>query len=167
MSGETANEKEGKKTKKGVRKTGTNKGKQTEEQISSAYPDLLEHVYATLPQKVFSSERFEIPQVSCFSEGNYTIIRNMDEISEVLRRDKSIIVKFLSKELAAPITIEGNRTVINGRFRGNVLNERIADFTKRFVLCKECKKPDTKLVDVGRQVKMLICEACGARAPAR
>ena len=42
------------------------------------------------------------------------------------------------------------------------LDGQLADYTKTYVICSECKKPDTKLQKDGRLL-IMVCEACGAR----
>ncbi|MFH1447899.1 MAG: translation initiation factor IF-2 subunit beta [Candidatus Micrarchaeota archaeon] len=135
--------------------------------MSTSYEKLLDKAYALIPDNLIKEERFEVPVVSSFTQGNKTIIRNFDFIAETLRRDRADIIKFLSKELAVPASPEGKRLVLAGRFNEKMLNDRIMTFTKTYVLCKECKKPDTKLIDAGRGVKVLSCEACGAKSPVR
>ena len=135
--------------------------------MTNSYEQLLDRTYSLIPEKAATAERFEIPIADSFTQGNKTIIKNFDFIAETLRRDREYLVKFLSRELAVPASLEGKRLVLAGRFNGRVINERIAAFTNAYVLCKECKKPDTKLVDVGRGVKTLVCEACGARSPVK
>lgn len=125
---------------------------------------MLERGYASLPEKVFKSERFEVPVVDAFIQGSKTLVRNFDFISQKLRRKPADVAKYLFRELAARGDFEGARLVLHGKFSDRVLNERIQAFTKTYVLCKECGKPDTNLKDVERGVKQLICEACGARA---
>jgi translation initiation factor 2 subunit 2 len=135
--------------------------------MALSYEQLLDRAYSRIPEKTSTGERFEIPVVDSFTQGTKTIIRNFDFIAETLRRDKAHLVKYLSKELAVPAEAEGKRLILSGRFNERVLNDRISAFTNAYVLCKECKKPDTKLIDAGRGIKTLVCEACGARSPVR
>lgn len=131
------------------------------------YEELLERTYENLPEKVQTEERFEIPRFESFLQGNQTIIRNFSFVAEKLRRDPKLLMKYMTKELAAPGSIEGPRLILQGRFSDRVINDRLNNFVRELVLCHECKKPDTRIVDVGHGVKMIICEACGARRPAK
>jgi len=128
---------------------------------------MLDRAYSSLPEKVLKTERFEIPLADSFTQGSKTILRNFGFLAQTLRRKPEELSKYLSKELAVPVDVSGNSLVLNARFRDQVLNERIKNFVDSLVLCKECKKPDTKLIDSGRGVKILVCEACGARSPVR
>ena len=55
---------------------------------------------------------------------------------------------------------------MNGKFYTKNLQDKLQAFVDAAVVCKECKRPDTKIIDKDG-VKMLVCEACGARAPVR
>jgi translation initiation factor 2 subunit 2 len=131
------------------------------------YDELLERAYASLPEKVGSGERFEMPVVESLTQGNKTIIKNFDEIVQKLRRNPGEIMKYLSRELAVPMSKEGAGLVLQGKFYDRVLNEKLRRYVATYVICKECKKADTKIVDVERGVKVIVCEACGARSPVR
>lgn len=130
------------------------------------YEKLLSRIYSALPEKSESGARFEMPVMDSFIQGNKTIIRNFDEIAQKLRRDGKELAKYFSRELAVPVTVEGSRAVVQGKFYDKFLNEKLQKYVKLCVLCKECKKADTKIVEVERGVKMVVCEACGARFPA-
>jgi len=131
------------------------------------YEKMLERAHASLPERVLRAERFEIPLVDSFVQGNKTIIRNFGFITQALRRKPEDFAKYLFKELATPGDMAGNTLILHSKFTDKALNERVKNFAEAFVLCKECRKPDTKLVEMERGVRMLVCEACGARSPVR
>ncbi len=126
------------------------------------YIELLERGRETLPKKLFKTSRFDLPQVISQREGNKTIITNWGQIIKVINRDPDHVAKFLAKEFATATTFEGGRIVLQGKFYPNSLDRQISTYTKNYVICTECKKPDTKLVREGR-VFLKVCEACGAR----
>lgn len=131
------------------------------------YESLLDNAYKGLPEKAKEKARFEYPTADTFQQGNQTIIRNFDAIAQKLRREPAVLSKYLSKELAVPASIEGQRLILYGKFNNRFVNEKLKDFIKRYVICPECGKPDTKLVEYERGIKLLVCEACGARGTAR
>lgn len=131
------------------------------------YESLLEKAYAEIPKKAKSSERFEVPKPEIFSEGSKTIIKNFDQILTTLRSDKDIIIKYFSKELAVPVVIEGKRLVLYGKVPPRLFIEKLNSFVKKYVICKECNRPDTKITEIEKGIKVMICEACGARTPIR
>ncbi|MFH2106976.1 MAG: translation initiation factor IF-2 subunit beta [Candidatus Micrarchaeota archaeon] len=127
------------------------------------YEKLLDNVYANLPNKTASGERFEYPVFEFFVEGNKTIIKNFGVVCDKLRRDPEEVTKYFSKELAVPAENQKERMVLHRKIIGDMINKKLSEFITRYVICKECKKPDTKIVDVGHGLKQLVCEACGAR----
>ncbi|HLC68512.1 MAG TPA: translation initiation factor IF-2 subunit beta [Candidatus Bilamarchaeaceae archaeon] len=129
------------------------------------YEQLLDNIYKNLPEKAREkSERWEAPKFDFFVEGNKTVIRNFMDVVEKVRRDKEFLVKYLSKELAVPVVLEGERLVLHRKITGDIVNVKLRDFIEKYVMCKECKKPDTHLEQLGHGMRQLVCEACGAKA---
>ena len=131
--------------------------------MSEDYKKLLDRAYGKLPEKTEASERFEVPEAEVLVQGNRTIIKNFEAIAEKLRRDKKHLAKYLSKELAAPGVIDGSRLILNTKLHDRSVNEKIKDYVNTYILCKQCKRPDTKLIEEDR-LPVMICEACGARS---
>ncbi|VVC04349.1 Translation initiation factor 2 subunit beta [Candidatus Burarchaeum australiense] len=131
------------------------------------YTDLLDRAYQAVPQKSGTGERFEMPVADVLPQGSKTIVKNFEAIASTLRRPPEQMLKYMQKELAVPVTREGQRLVLHGKFNPRVVNEKLKNFYEAFVMCKECKKPDTNIVTGEHGVKMLVCEACGARSPVR
>ena len=132
----------------------------------SDYEAMLDRARTALPEKTLAFERFETPVVESFLQGSKTIIRNFDVILQKVRRPPEMLSKYFSKELAVPSTIEGSKLVLHGKFYERNLRDKLQSFVDAAVVCKECKRPDTKIVEKDG-VKILICEACGARAPVK
>ncbi len=135
--------------------------------MPSEYEKLLDNIYENLPKKEASGERFEMPRFEYFSEGNKTIIKNFRVVCDRIRREEAMISKYLSKELAVPVEIKDERLVLQRRLTGDILNNKLEEFIMKYVICKECKKPDTHIEEVGQRVRNLVCEACGARMAIR
>ncbi len=129
-----------------------------------SYEELLEKAYRGIKVVSGSSERFEIPKVKGQIEGKNTIITNIKEIADSLRRPIESISKFLSKELAAQAKIENERLVFNTKLNSGKVNEKLEMYVKDFVLCSECKKPDTEIISE-KGIKFKHCLACGAKSP--
>jgi translation initiation factor 2 subunit 2 len=125
------------------------------------YKALLIRARQQLPKEVFEASRFELPLIESFVEGNKTYITNWKDISKIIRRDEHF-VKLLAREFATSISEEGGRLILQGKFISSSLNKQLSDYVKTYVICPECKKPDTKLVREDRLL-ILVCEACGAR----
>ena len=124
------------------------------------YQKLLRRAKDKLPQSE-EQARFEIPKAVVSAIGKQTAIKNMQEIAKAMRRDPKHIAKFLFKELAVPGSL-GNELVLQGKFSSDIINKRIEDYTKEFVICNECKKYDT-IIEKKDKILVLKCEACGAR----
>ncbi len=130
------------------------------------YEASLAGIYAGLPEKAkHSGERFEMPRFEYFTEGNKTIVRNFKAVADKIRREPSMLIKFFSKELAVPAEQQGDRMILARRLSGDMVNSKLEDFVNRYVICKECKRPDTNIQDMGHGFRQLVCESCGARAP--
>jgi len=130
---------------------------------SEDYSSLLKRAYSKLPEKTEASERFEIPEADVLLQGNRTIIKNFESISGKFRREPRHLAKYLSKELAAPGSVEGGRLVLNAKLNEKSIKDKIRDYVNMYVMCKQCKRPDTKLIEEDR-LPVMICEACGARS---
>ena len=130
----------------------------------ATYEELLVKAYHTIPQKALSHERFEIPRAESFIQGSKTIVKGFNILIKDMRRDKKHFLKYLTKETAAPITEGTNQLLINGKIGAIQLNKLIESYFNQFVLCPECKKPDTKVISQDG-VHLLKCEACGAIKP--
>ena len=132
--------------------------------MSSEYEQLLDDLYEKLPKKQEHTERFEIPKLESFVEGNRTIVKNFKVVCDKLRREPELVMKYLVKKLAVPSGIQGERLILQRKLNEEVLNKRLEEFVEHYVMCKECKRPDTHIDDAGRGTKMLVCESCGAKS---
>ncbi|MDD5178628.1 MAG: translation initiation factor IF-2 subunit beta [Candidatus Nanoarchaeia archaeon] len=130
------------------------------------YEELLKKAKKELPEIKNSGERFEIPKIAGHVEGNKTMIDNFSSICDILNRESSYLIKYLQRELATPAVLDGKRLVLGRKLNSAMINEKIEKFTKDFVLCKECGKPDTKLIKQD-QVWIIKCAACGAKHPVK
>jgi translation initiation factor 2 subunit 2 len=130
------------------------------------YDKLLERVWSGLPEKLKKHDRFEVPQADAFNEGSVTIVRNFNDIAQAFNRPIDHLLKFLSKELAAPAAVDGSRVIIQRKLRKQVVDDKIKAYAQEFVICHECGRPDTKISELENQ-KIVKCEACGAWWPMR
>jgi translation initiation factor 2 subunit 2 len=62
--------------------------------------------------------------------------------------------------------IEGHRGVFQGKFAEQAIARQIDSYFEEYVVCSECRLPDTHLIKSDR-VLMLKCDACGAHRPVR
>ena len=128
------------------------------------YEAMLERAYEKLPKSVFIKERFEIPKVKGLIHGNKTIITNFKQIIDALRRPPEHLLKYLLKELASPGNLDGHRLILGRKISSAMISSKIESYANEFVLCPDCKKPDTTLKKEER-VTTMKCMACGAKHP--
>ncbi|MBT4376678.1 translation initiation factor IF-2 subunit beta [archaeon] len=131
-----------------------------------SYEQLLESAYDKVKVIEGTGERFEIPKIEGHFEGKKTILTNFLQIASHLRRDVEPFQKFLLKELATKGNIERERLILNNKISSKKINPKIEQYVNEFVLCQECKKPDTELIKEGK-FTMIHCLACGAKHPVR
>ncbi len=132
----------------------------------ASYEELLEQAYKEVKNVNTSGNRFEIPKIEGHFEGKKTILTNFMQIVSHLRRDVSHFQKFLLRELATQGQIEGDRLVLNNKIPSAKINQKIEDYAKEFVLCKDCGKPDTEFIKEDR-LTFIRCLACGAKRSVR
>lgn len=106
---------------------------------------------------------FKIPEVDSMIQGNKTVVRNIAQIADTARRSKEEIAKYLTKELAAPVSLDAQYLNIATKIQPNVLAEKVKKYFEMYVICKECHKPDTHIQGTARGYITIVCEACGAR----
>jgi translation initiation factor 2 subunit 2 len=128
------------------------------------YEELLDNAYSKVKQADTAESRFEIPKIEGHFEGKKTILTNFSQIASHIRRKPEHFQKFLLKELAASGQIEGDRLVLNITVPSEKINQKIEQYIKEFVLCKECGKPDTEILKEDR-LSRIHCLACGAKHP--
>lgn len=126
------------------------------------YEALLKKAYTKLPKLKVGKERFEVPSVDIAIHGSQTIIKNFAAIATTIRRDSKHLLRFLSKELAAPSHIDAGRAILQAKLSQSAIQTKLESYVKEYVVCKECKRPDTRLEKQDR-ITVLACEACGAK----
>ena len=131
-----------------------------------SYENLLDSAYKRLIPIEKSSDRFEVPKIEGHIEGNKTILTNLQAIAAYLRRDCNHILKYLLKGLATSGTFKNKVVVLQRKISSQKINEKIEEYVKEFVYCKECKKPDTELIR-DKSFAFIHCLACGAKHSVR
>jgi len=123
---------------------------------------MLGKLYGSLPESSKKHERFQMPVADSFVQGNKTIVKNFSAILKAINRESRHLLKFLAKETATSAALdESGRLVLSSKFGVEQVNKMISSYISQFVLCPECKRPDTHVAE--RQgIRVLKCEACGA-----
>jgi len=125
------------------------------------YNKLLKRVIDSNPKKEVFEDRFKLPKAEIFYEGNTTVIKNFDKISDTINRTSDIILKFLLGGLGTAGELDGVRVVFQGKIPAKNIQDKLKEYIDAFVICSECNRPDTHLVKQGRTM-LIRCDACGA-----
>jgi len=126
------------------------------------YDDLLNRGKSELPENVESHDRFVVPAAKVTHEGKKSIVTNFGDICSTLNRDPEIVARYLLRELGTAGSRSEGRITLNGSFTADSVNGVIKKYVESFVMCRECRLPDTRLQKEGRRT-FIRCEACGAK----
>jgi len=90
----------------------------------------------------------------------------MLDVAHDLGRPPIYLTKFFGFELGAQAKVVGDgptqRHIVNGAHDKEKLQDLLDVFINKFVLCGECKNPETELIIKGQHV-LRECKACGKR----
>ncbi|MFP3871628.1 MAG: translation initiation factor IF-2 subunit beta [Candidatus Aenigmatarchaeota archaeon] len=140
---------------------------ETEPDESNRYDDydsLLKEARENLPEEISHHDRFQVPDIDILQEGNTTILKNFDEIADMINRSPEKVLKFLLGALGTAGEKEKGRVVFKGKISSAKIKDKIEDYIEKYVLCSECGRPDTRLVKENR-IDIIKCDACGAHRP--
>ncbi|MDD5086823.1 MAG: translation initiation factor IF-2 subunit beta, partial [Candidatus Nanoarchaeia archaeon] len=62
--------------------------------------------------------------------------------------------------------IKTNALILGRKISARLINDKITSYVELFVVCPECKRPDTKLMKEDN-ITIMKCLACGARHPVK
>ncbi|KAK0252287.1 hypothetical protein B0A54_14088 [Friedmanniomyces endolithicus] len=94
--------------------------------------------------------------------GIKTVVVNLANVAQQLARPPSYVIKYFGFELGAQTNIDpkDDRWIINGAHEGSKLQDYLDGFITKFVLCRNCKNPET-VVNIRDGDILLDCKACG------
>ncbi len=127
---------------------------------------MLKKARKELPEISSKTDRFEVPRVIGHIQGNRTVISNFNQIANALRRKPEHLLKYILKELATPGDLKSTGLLIGSKISSAIINGKIKQYVDIFVICPECKRPDTELLKEG-SITFMHCLACGARRPVK
>ena len=130
------------------------------------YAAMLARARTQLPETILNRERFEVQKVKGLVQGNKTILSNLGQIADQLRRPVEHIMKYLTKELAAKGEVKQSYAIFNAKVPSAKINEKILEYVDAFVMCKQCARPDTTMTKSGPSW-LISCQACGAKYTAK
>ena len=117
-----------------------------------------------MPKILKEHTRFVTPQVRARIQGKTTVVQNLSEVSKAINRETSMLAKYLLREFGTMGSNDAQQLLMKGQFRPSQIQEKFEDFLRQFVICPECGRPDTRILQEMR-VNFLKCEACGSRHP--
>lgn len=99
--------------------------------------------------------------------GIKTVVVNLSNVADQLARPPNYVIKYFGFELGAQTNIDpkDDRWIINGAHDANKLQDYLDGFINKYVLCKDCKNPET-VVQIKDGDILLDCKACGQRTHA-
>lgn len=106
--------------------------------------------------------RYKMPIISLkhlHKKGGRTCIENIVELEKSLDRNKMLIIKYIGYKLNCQCEYDKSQgAIFNCIFTSikPILNE----FIEIFILCKQCRNPETSLILKKKSLKM-ICKSCG------
>ena len=125
------------------------------------YNELLKKVQSITSTKSVEEDRFKVPKADIFYEGNTTVLRNFDKITDALNREANHLLKFFLGSIGTAGEISGGRIIFQGKIPARTIQDKLVEYVNTYVLCSECNRPDTHLVKKGRTI-LIRCDACGA-----
>jgi translation initiation factor 2 subunit 2 len=125
------------------------------------YRRLLKKVLDNASTKKVVEDRFKLPKAEIFYEGNTTVIKNFDKVSDAVNRDPYLILKILLGGVGTAGELDGGRVVFQGKIPPKHIQDKLKEYVDTYVMCSECNRPDTHLVKQGRTI-LIRCDACGA-----
>jgi len=125
------------------------------------YKDLLKKVHSMTSTKSVDDDRFKLPKVDIFYEGNTTVLKNFDKIISVLNREGNHLLKFFLSSVGTAGEVSKGRIIFQGKIPARMIQDKLNEYVDTYVTCSECNRPDTHLVKKGRTI-LLRCDACGA-----
>ncbi len=126
------------------------------------YDDLVNKILKE--KKENKADRFNPPEVDAQQVGQRTVVF-LEKLSKYINRPVNHISKYLMHELTASGQIdEGGKVTLGGRFSRKMVNDKIKQYIKEFVVCKQCGSPDTQMSKVDKNY-FVKCLGCGAEYP--
>ena len=128
------------------------------------YRSLVARAKSKIPEKKAAHERFQVPVPDVLIEGKTTVWRNFGDIVDVIRREPDHLLAYILNELGTAGRVDQRRVIFKGKVSPKQIEDKVQNYVDTYVICSECKRPDTRLVKEDR-VRVMICESCAAKRP--
>jgi len=119
------------------------------------------------------SYRYKMPALAVKHEGSSkmkrTVLLNLDELSRAVGRPAEHLLTYIGQSVCAASKVEkeNRRVYVAGHHELRVLQQHVFDFIQRFVLCKQCRNPETMCYKKGKKRSRIVylkCKSCGGRS---
>merc|ERR1711924_473880 len=103
------------------------------------------------------SYRYKMPALAVKHEGSSkmkrTVLLNLDELSRAVGRPAEHLLTYIGQSVCAASKVEkeNRRVYVAGHHELRVLQQHVFDFIQRFVLCKQCRNPETMCYKKGKK----------------
>jgi len=114
------------------------------------------------------NQRYRMPAILTTTEGRgngiKTVFTNIRDIAAAIFRNVDVLHMYFGLELGARATFDPdeNKYYAMGDFPVDILQRKVYEFIERFVLCRNCRSPETDVEAGPRGTVVLRCRACGA-----
>ena len=123
------------------------------------YDNMLHAAYKSLGDH--TKERLKTrPPVVSMHGGKHCILDNFSDICQDIKRDSEHLMKFILSEFNSSGSINGEGAmVITGKFRPAAFEKVIRNYILHFVLCPNCRSPNTEIIRKKR-LDYINCSHC-------
>ena len=88
------------------------------------YRELLKKVQSETLTKKVEEERFKVPRVDIFYEGNTTVLKNFDKILSVINREADHLLKFFLGSVGTAGEVVGSRLIFQGKIPPKTIQDK-------------------------------------------
>ena len=110
--------------------------------------------------------RYKMPELEVRlagrGNGSYTILDNIDRVSESLCTPTIILLNFIARSIGS--SSNENKKTITGHYNVEQLTKHIYNYIDYFVLCNKCTIPELIPTIIGKKKRkklQMTCSACG------
>ena len=122
--------------------------------------DLLDDIDELLGRSP-DSVRSGIPEIKLHLEGNTTVIENILPILNRLKRDIKYFKKYISSALGVKTKFKGDQLILYSKISRDKIIGVFDRYIQKYVICTNCRKPDTVMTIKSKNSIEIQCLACG------
>jgi translation initiation factor 2 beta subunit (eIF-2beta)/eIF-5 len=115
---------------------------------------------ADLSIKTDTGYRYKRPSIILVPSKEFICLINIESIATALGRPVELLTRYMAIKIGTSISNKKGKYMIKCNTTMNEFEKMIDEFTQYFVLCKDCKNPETEIEHDKLSVS-LRCKACG------